>query len=143
MSKSVQCDIVSAEKAIFSGKVVQVVANGIEGELGIRAGHTPLLTQLAPGPVEIRRENGEEEVLYVSGGFLEVQPEMISILADTAARARDLDEAEAKRAREKAEQEMKDKSSELNFSKALSDIAEANARLRTLNSLKQKKQRQH
>lgn len=141
MARSVQCDIVSAEKSIFSGLVEQVVACGVEGEMGIRPGHAPLLTQLAPGPVEIRLEGGKEEVLYVSGGFLEVQPHMISILADTAARAKDLDEAEAKRARDRAEQRKKDKVDEINFSKALSDIAKANARLRTLQTYKQKQKR--
>ena len=138
MARSVQCDIVSVEKSLFSGLVEQVVANGVEGELGIRPGHAPLLTQLAPGPVELRLEDGREEVLYVSGGFLEVQPNMISILADSAIRAKDIDEAEAKRARERAEQRKKDKVDDVNFSKALSDIAKANARLRTLQVFKQK-----
>lgn len=141
MARSVQCDIVSAERSLFSGLVEQVVVNGVDGELGIRPGHAPLLTQLAPGPVELRLENGHEEVLYVSGGFLEVQPNMISILADTAVRAKDIDEAEAKRARERAEQRKKDKVDEVNFSKALSDIAKANARLRTLQVFKQKQKR--
>ena len=138
MARSVQCDIVSVEKSLFSGLVEQVVASGVEGELGIRPGHAPLLTQLAPGPVELRLEDGREEVLYVSGGFLEVQPNMISILADSAIRAKDIDEAEAKRARERAEQRKKDKVDDVNFSKALSDIAKANARLRTLQVFKQK-----
>ncbi|WP_027350938.1 F0F1 ATP synthase subunit epsilon [Halotalea alkalilenta] len=139
MANSFQCDIVSVETAIFSGKVSQVVVTGSEGELGIRAGHEPLLTLLAPGPVQVTREGGQEEVFYVSGGFLEVQPDMVSILADTAARARDLDEASAQRVRDEAQRAIGDKKAQLDYSSALADIAEANARLRTLNELKRRK----
>ena len=95
MAMTVHCDIVSAEEAIFSGLVELVVAAGTEGDLGITYGHAPLLTSLEPGPVRIVMDSGEEQVYYVSGGYLEVQPNVVSILADTALRADDLDEAAA------------------------------------------------
>ena len=93
MSKTLHCDIVSAEKSIFSGSVEMIVATGVLGDLGIVPGHAPLLTQLMPGPVKVTLEGGEEEFYYVSGGFLEVQPRITTLLADTAERAEDLDEA--------------------------------------------------
>ena len=89
---TMHCDIVSAEKAIFSGAITMVSLRGSIGELGILPGHAPLLTGIRPGPVQLRLENGEEEVFYASGGFLEVQPGMVTILADTASRAEDIDE---------------------------------------------------
>ena len=95
MSMTIHCDIVSAEEEIFSGLIEMMVATGDMGELGITYGHAPLLTSLKPGPVRIVTQNGEEEVYYVSGGFLEVQPGVVSILADTAIRANDVDEASA------------------------------------------------
>src|SRR6478735_4746802 len=103
MAMPVHCDIVSAEQAIFSGLVEQVVANGSLGDLGVQFGHAPLLTELKPGPVRLRKQGGEEEVFYVSGGYLEVQPYSITILADVAVRADDLNEAAAETARQTAE----------------------------------------
>ena len=93
MAMTIHCDIVSAEEEIFSGLVEMLVATGSEGELGVSYGHAPLLTGLVPGPVRIVTQEGEEQVYYVSGGFLEVQPGVVSILADTAIRAHDVDEA--------------------------------------------------
>ena len=90
MAITVHCDIVSAEKSIFSGLVEMVVAHGTLGDLGIAPGHAPLLTQLNPGPIRVIKQNGDEEVYYVSGGMLEVQPKVVTILADTAQRADDV-----------------------------------------------------
>ena len=99
MAITIHCDIVSAEEEIYSGLVEQLVATGSEGELGVSYGHAPLLTALVPGPVRIVSQDGDEHVYYVSGGFLEVQPGVVSILADTALRADDVDEAAAEEAR--------------------------------------------
>ncbi|RKR07243.1 ATP synthase F1 subcomplex epsilon subunit [Kushneria sinocarnis] len=136
---SVQCNIVSTERSIFAGEVTQLSATGTEGELGIMPGHSPLLTELAPGPVYLTRESGEEEIYYVSGGFLEVQPDVISVLADTADRARDIDEAEAQRARDEARRALDEQHSELDYSRALAELAEATARLRTLSQLRNRR----
>src|SRR5690554_8234331 len=92
MANSFKCEIVSAEAAIFSGEVEQLVASGIMGDLGILPGHAPLLTELQPGPVRVIHDGGQEENFYVSGGFLEVQPDVVTILADAASRARDRSE---------------------------------------------------
>lgn len=132
MANSLQCDIVSVEASIFSGKVSHIVVPGSEGEMGVYPGHEPLLTRLAPGPVEVSLESGEQQVYYVSGGVLEVQPDSVSVLADTAARGGDLDEIAAKKALEEAERVMADKKSDFDYSAALAEIAEAQARLRTL-----------
>ncbi|WP_025733263.1 F0F1 ATP synthase subunit epsilon [Carnimonas nigrificans] len=132
MAKSFQCDIVSVEASLFSGKVSQVMATGAEGEIGILAGHEPLLTRVASGPVEVTLEDGKKETFFASGGILEVQPDSVSILADTAERGGDLDEAAAQRALEQARSAMADKQSELDYSTALGGIAEATARLRAL-----------
>lgn len=105
-----QIEIVSAEKAIFLGEATHIVITGSLGELGIYPGHTQLLTGLKPGPVRIVRLNGEDEILYISGGILEVQPQLVSILADTAIRASDLDEMAALEAKEHAERILNDKS---------------------------------
>ena len=102
MSMTIHCDIVSAEEEIFSGLIEMLVATGDLGELGVTYGHAPLLTSLKPGPVRIVAQDGEELVYYVSGGFLEVQPGVVSILADTALRAHDVDEAAMEEARKEA-----------------------------------------
>lgn len=98
MATTVHCDIVSAERSIFSGLVEMVVAHGVLGDLGVCPGHTPLLTQLHPGPVRVIKQGGEEDIFYVSGGFLEVQPNVVTVLADVAVRAHDVDEAAAQQA---------------------------------------------
>ncbi|MGB4858755.1 MAG: F0F1 ATP synthase subunit epsilon, partial [Dokdonella sp.] len=103
MTTTIRCEIVSAESEIFAGDATLVVASGEMGELGIAPRHAPLITLLKPGQVRVQDANGEEQFFYVSGGILEVQPDLVTILADTAARAADLDEAAARRAKEEAE----------------------------------------
>ena len=138
MAITVHCDIVSADESLFSGPVEMIVATGSLGELGITPGHAPLLSDLRPGPVRLVKENGEEEVYYLSGGYLEVQPGSIAILADTAVRAGDIDEAAAAEAMKTAEQAIANQSSEIEYSKAASMLAEATAQLRTVQTLRKK-----
>ena len=138
MAITVHCDIVSADESLFSGAVEMIVATGSLGELGITPGHAPLLSDLRPGPVRLVKENGEEEVYYLSGGYLEVQPGSIAILADTAVRAGDIDEAAAVEAMKTAEQAIANQSSEIEYSKAASMLAEATAQLRTVQTLRKK-----
>ena len=138
MSSTVQCDIVSAEQSLFSGLVELVVASGTQGELGVAHGHAPLLTNLKPGPVKIIKEGGEEEVFYLSGGFLEIQSNVISILADTALRGDDLDEAAAMSAKIKAEEAITNQSGDFDYSKAASQLAVAAAQLKTINQIRKK-----
>jgi F-type H+-transporting ATPase subunit epsilon len=139
MASTMHCDIVSAEKEIFSGRITMLVANGSLGELGILPGHAPLLTGIQPGPVRLKLENGEEEVFFASGGYLEVQPTVITVLADTASRADDVDEAAALQARERAQRAMAEQSAEFEYSVAAAQLAEAAARLRTIEELKKRK----
>ncbi|EPC00739.1 F0F1 ATP synthase subunit epsilon [Litchfieldella anticariensis FP35 = DSM 16096] len=138
MAKSFKCEIVSAEASIFSGEVEQVIAAGVLGDLGILPGHAPLLTELHPGPVRVIHDGGEEENYYVTGGFLEVQPDVVSVLADTAVRAADLDEAAAEEARQHALREINDASAEIDYSRAAAELAEAVAQLRTIQQLRKK-----
>ena len=132
MATTMQCDIVSAEKNIFSGSVQMVIAAGSLGDLGISFGHAPLLTALVPGPVRLILDNGEEEVFYVSGGFLEEQTDVVTLLTDTALRADDLDEAAAVRAMEDAEKAIANQGAEFDYSVAAAQLAEAAAQLRAL-----------
>lgn len=136
MAMSVHLDIVSAEAALFSGLVEMVVADGAMGELGIFPGHTPLLTSLKSGVIRAVLQGGREEVIYVSGGILEVQPTLITVLADTATRAADLDEAAAAAAKEHAEKILHDKTAEFEYSKALTQLAEASAQLRAIRQIR-------
>lgn len=138
MAITVHCDIVSAEEEIFSGLVEMVVATGSQGELGIGYGHAPLLTDLKPGPIRLIKQNGEEEIYYLSGGYLEAQPYIVKVLADTALRADDLDEAAAMEAQKQAEQAAHNKSGEMDYSRAL---AEAAAQLRTIQEIRKKAKR--
>lgn len=138
MAMTVHCDIVSAEEKIFSGRVEMVIVAGVLGDLGIAPGHTPLLTQLKPGPIRLILQNGEEEIFYASGGFVEVQPHLVSILSDTALRADDVNEAAALEAKKLAEQAMSEQNSEIDHAMASVQLAEAVAQLRTLNSIKKK-----
>jgi F-type H+-transporting ATPase subunit epsilon len=133
-----QLEIVSAEMSIFSGSVNSLVVTGVLGELGINSGHAPLLTSLKPGAVKVIDADGNEDHFYVSGGMLEVQPHVTTILADTASRADDVDEAAAIAAKEAAEAAMADQNSEIEYSKAAAELAEAVAQLRTLQSLRKK-----
>lgn len=139
MAMTVHCDIVSAEEKIFEGLVETIVCEGEQGELGIKPQHTPLLTRLNPAPVKLTLQNGEEQVYYVSGGFLEVQPDVVTILADTALRAHDIDEAAAQKAQQDAEQAIADKMAEAEFAQVAADLARAAAQLRTLREFKRKR----
>jgi F-type H+-transporting ATPase subunit epsilon len=139
MASTMHCDIVSAEKEIFSGRITMLVANASLGEIGILPGHAPLLTGILPGPVRLKLENGEEEVFFASGGYLEVQPTVITVLADTASRADDVDEAAALQARERAERAMAEQSADFEYSVAAAQLAEASARLRTIEELKKRR----
>jgi F-type H+-transporting ATPase subunit epsilon len=138
MAMTVHCDIVSAEQKIFSGLVSMIVAAGSEGEVGITYGHAPLLTGLKPGPIRVLKQDGIEDIYYVSGGFLEVQPNHVTVLADTALREEDMDEAAALQAKEAAEKHMVNQSGEFNYSAAAIQLAEASAQLRTLQAIRKK-----
>ena len=138
MIKTMQIDIVSAELMIFSGQATHVVATGLIGELGIYPGHTQLLTALNPGPVRIVKPDGEDEILYISGGILEVQPQLVSILADTVIRAADLDEMAALEAKEHAEKALIDKQSDIDYAKATVELAQAVAQLQAISKLKKR-----
>ena len=138
MPITIHCDIVSAEQEIFSGRVEMLVATGSLGELGISHGHSPLLTGLIPGPVRIIKQGGEEEIFYVSGGFLEVQPGVVSVLADTAIRAGDVDEAAAEETRQVAAKAIANQSGEFDYGRASAQLAEASAQLATIQKLRKK-----
>jgi F-type H+-transporting ATPase subunit epsilon len=138
MAMTVHCDIVSAEKAIFSGLVEMVIAHGSLGDLGIAPGHAPLLTELKPGPVRVILQSGEEQIYYVSGGFLEVQPSTVTVLADTAVRAHDVDEAAAIEAKNAAEAALTTKHGEFDYGNAAAQLAEAAAQLRTIQAMRKK-----
>jgi F-type H+-transporting ATPase subunit epsilon len=131
-----QCDIVSAEESIFSGDIEMVIAAGSLGDLGISFGHAPLLTALIPGPVRLILDGGEEEVFYVSGGFLEVQRDAVTLLADTALRAADVDETAAAKAVEDAETAMANQGADFEYGAAAAQLAEAVAQLRALKQIK-------
>ncbi|HEX7340836.1 MAG TPA: F0F1 ATP synthase subunit epsilon [Rhodanobacteraceae bacterium] len=127
-----RCDIVSAEAEIFHGEATMLVASGEEGELGIAPRHAPLITRLKPGVVEITKADGERVPLYVSGGILEVQPAVVTVLADTAARAEDLDEAVAQAAKQEAEAALADRSEAIDVIEQQTKLAEAMAQLQAL-----------
>jgi F-type H+-transporting ATPase subunit epsilon len=138
MAMTIHCDIVSAEQEIFSGLAELVVAAGSLGDLGVSYGHAPLLTDLKPGPVRVITQGGGEEVFYVSGGYLEVQPGLVSILADTALRADDMDEAAALEAQKQAEDDLANQNGEIDYSLASARLAEASAQIRAVQALKKK-----
>jgi F-type H+-transporting ATPase subunit epsilon len=129
-------DIVSAEKQIFSGEVEMVLVTGNEGELGIAPGHSQLLTNLQPGYVRAILPSKDEEIFYISGGMLEVQPYIVSVLADTAMRAADIDEASALAAKEQAEKALAGKISAIDLARATSELAEISAQIRAVQRLK-------
>ncbi len=135
---TLQCDIVSAEREIFSGLVEMVITTGTYGEIGIAYGHAPLLTGIKPGPVRLIKQGGAEEIFFVSGGYLEVQPYHVTVLADTALRADDMDEAAALEAQQQAQQQLSEQASEIDFQRAAIQLAEAAAQLRTLQAIKKK-----
>ncbi|MEJ2415473.1 MAG: F0F1 ATP synthase subunit epsilon [Exilibacterium sp.] len=138
MAMTVHCDIVSAEQEIFSGLVEMVVAAGAEGDIGVVYGHAPLLTALHPGPIRVIKRGGEEEIYYVSGGYLEVQPSLVTVLADSALRADDMDEAAALEAKREAEQQLNNQSSDIDYTRAATQLAEAAAQLRTIQAIRRK-----
>ena len=138
MAMTVHLDIVSAEQSIFSGLVERLIATGDLGELGVEPGHAPLLTSLNPGPIKVTLQGGEEELFFVSGGMLEVQPHVVTVLADTAVRAEDVDEAKALEAEKMAREALADQSAEIEYSKAAAELAAAVAQLRTLRAIKKK-----
>ena len=138
MAMTVHCDIVSAEEAIFSGLVEIIVASGSEGDVGVGYGHAPLLTSLKPGPIRVIKQNGDEEVYYISGGYLEVQPHTVTVLADTALRESDMDEDAALEAKRQAEEALQGAGDGLDYSKAAAQLAEAAAQLRTLQAIRKK-----
>jgi len=138
VEETLHLDIVSAEKQIFSGKVKTLFVTGEEGELGIMPGHSQLLTIIKPGYVRVVLANNEEEIFYISGGMLEVQPYLVSVLADTAIRADDIDEAAAIAAKEQAEKTMAGKISAIDLAKATAELAEVSAQIRTIQQLKRK-----
>ena len=139
MAMTLHVDIVSTNKEIFSGPATLVTAMGELGELGILPRHSQLLTRLKPGPVRLRMQSGEELVFYVSGGLMEVQPHVVTILADTAERAADLDEAAVLEAKRYAEQLMADKRSEYEYARAEAELAQAIAQLRAIEKLRKQK----
>jgi F-type H+-transporting ATPase subunit epsilon len=139
MAMTIHCDIVSAEEEIFSGRVTMVSATGTIGELGIMPGHAPLLTGIRPGPVRLKMDDGEEEVFFASGGYLEVQPGVVTVLADTAQRAEDIDEAAAVEAQQSAERLLSEQTADIEFSAAAAALAEAMARQRTVAELKKRR----
>ncbi len=135
---TLQLDIVSAEAEIFSGKAQRLFATGILGELEVTPGHAPLLTGLLPGPVRIKDADGKEDIVYVTGGILEVQPNVVTILADTVVRARDLNEAEAMKAKQQAEQMLKDNQSSVDYARARAELARAAGLLRAIREARKK-----
>ncbi|MGA9032567.1 MAG: F0F1 ATP synthase subunit epsilon [Sulfuricaulis sp.] len=135
MAMTIHVDIVSAEKEIYSGRAEIVFAPLVTGEVGILPRHAPLLARMKPGEVRVR--TGTEELFfYVSGGLLEVQPYVVTVLADTALRARDLDEAAALKAKELAEEALRNRQASINYAKELAELSEAVARLRTIQKLR-------
>jgi F-type H+-transporting ATPase subunit epsilon len=138
MAMTMHVDIVSAEESIYSGTAEFVLARAAGGEVGILPRHVPMLVQLQPGEVMVRAQGGEEEYYYVSGGMMEVQPHVVTVLADTAVRANDLDEAEAAEAKRRAEEAIKERSAELDYARAQAELAEAAAQLRTIEKLRKK-----
>lgn len=134
-NSTVKIDIVSAEHEIYSGQVEQVVVMSESGELGIMPGHTALLAKLKPGEIRLLTD-GQEEIFYVSGGMLEVQPQVVTILADTVARASDLDELAAVAAKERAEKALAERKEDIDFSKANAELAEAMAQLRAISKMR-------
>jgi len=131
-------DVVSAEESIFEGEAEFVVLPGESGELGIFPQHTPLITRIRPGAVRIKPVGKSEELVFVAGGILEVQPHRVTVLADTAIRGRDLDEAKAEEARKKAEEALANRSADIDYAKAQAELAEAMAQIQAIRKLRGK-----
>lgn len=135
---TIHIDIVSAEREIFSGEADMVFAPAIMGEIGIAPGHTPLVTMLAPGEVRVKHPDGREDGFYVSGGMLEIQPKVVTVLSDTAVRAEDLDEAAVLKAKEQAERLLHDRDAEIDYATALAQNAEVVAQLQAIQRLRKR-----
>jgi F-type H+-transporting ATPase subunit epsilon len=138
MANTIHVDIVSAEGQIFSGEATRVFAPGTLGELGIYPRHAPLLTTLAPGEVRVETE-GQEQSFFVGGGAMEIQPHLVTVLADTAVRAKDLDEAAALAAKQRAEDAVRNRSDKLDIAEAQSELVRALAQLRAIARLRSKR----
>ncbi|MBJ7380125.1 MAG: F0F1 ATP synthase subunit epsilon [Polynucleobacter sp.] len=136
---TIHVDVVSAEKLIFSGNAKFVALPGESGELGILKGHTPLITRIRPGSVRIEKEDGDEEFVFVAGGYLEVQPDCVTVLADTAIRGHDLDEAKAIEAKKRAEEAMQNRTGDFEIAQAQSELAIAAAQLAAIARFRLKK----
>ncbi|WP_353192847.1 F0F1 ATP synthase subunit epsilon [Pandoraea pnomenusa] len=136
---TIHVDVVSAEEEIFSGKARFVALPGEAGELGILPGHTPLITRIKPGAVRIEDEAGNEDFVFVAGGILEVQPGTVTVLADTAIRGKDLDEAKAAEAKRRAEEALSNKESNIEYATAQAELAEAIAQLAAIQKLRKTK----
>ena len=131
-------DIVSAEEEIFSGNVKNIIASAIMGEVGIYPKHTPMITPLKPGEVKIITEENEEKLFFISGGVIEVQPDIVTVLADTAIRGKDLDEAKAIESKKRAEEALADKSDNIDAAKALAELAQAAAQMKMIDAMRKK-----
>ncbi len=138
MATTIHVDIVSAESELYSGEAVRVNAPAEGGEVGIAPRHAPFVSRLRPGDVRIENENGEEEFIYVSGGILEVQPHVVTVLSDTAVRGADLDEAAALEAKRRAEERIAEQQDEYDYARARAELAEAAAQLQTLQKLRRR-----
>ena len=139
MVATVHIDVVSAEESIFSGEAEFIAAPAQMGEVGIYPHHAPMITSIKPGALRIKlAEKNEEQLIYISGGILEVQPGVVTVLADTAIRGHDLDEAQANAAKKAAEEAMKNRSSDVDYAKAQAELAEAIAQIQAIQKLRQK-----
>ncbi|MFT5161535.1 MAG: F-type H+-transporting ATPase subunit epsilon [Alteromonadaceae bacterium] len=138
MTMTTQLDVVSAEELIFSGRVESIQVSGSEGDLGINPGHAPLLTALKPGMVRIVKQHGEELVIYVAGGILEIQPHKVSVLADSAIRGEDLDASAAEDAKRKAEEHIANPGANFDYAEAASELAKAIAQLKVIQTMRKK-----
>jgi F-type H+-transporting ATPase subunit epsilon len=136
---TMQVEIVSAEEEIFSGEAEMVIAPAEMGDVGIMPRHTPLITRLRPGEVKLQTEGQDDQFYFVSGGVLEVQPHVVTVLADTAFRAKDLDEAQAQEAKQRAEEALADKQSDMDYATAQARLAEAVAQLRMLEDIRKRR----
>jgi F-type H+-transporting ATPase subunit epsilon len=139
MAMTVHVDVVSAEEEIFSGLAEFVALPGEAGELGILPGHMPLMTRIKPGAVRLKLPNqSEEELVFVAGGILEVQPGLVTVLADTAIRGADLDEAKALEAKKQAEEALRNQTSQIDYAKAQAELAEAIAQIAAIQKLRKR-----
>ena len=140
MAHTIHVDVVSAEEAIYSGEAEFVVLPGEEGELGIYPKHTPLITRIKPGTVRIQPAGGgEEELIFVAGGILEVQPNVVTVLADTAIRGHDLDEAKALEAHKQAQENLANRTGKIEYAEAIAELAQAAAQIAAIRKLRQRK----